>query len=69
MVPAVRIGCMGKKRDCSPVNLCKNKSWGADKLEAMVWAELQSYLGDRDLIINEIEKQRQEAKRAVKNEE
>jgi len=53
--------CMGKKRDCSPVNPCKNKSWGADKLEAMVWAELQSYLSDRELIINEIEKQRQDA--------
>ena len=25
--------CMGKKRDCSPVNPCKNKGWGADKLE------------------------------------
>lgn len=27
----------------------------------MVWAELQRYLSDRELIINEIEKQRQEA--------
>jgi site-specific DNA recombinase len=53
--------CMGKKRDCSPINPCKNKGWGADKLEAMVWPELQSYLSNRDLIINEIEKQRQDA--------
>ncbi len=25
--------CQGKKRDNSPVGLCKNKGWGADKLE------------------------------------
>ena len=43
------------------MNRCQNKSWGADKLEALVWAELEAYLSDRDLIINELEKQRQDA--------
>ncbi len=40
---------------------CRNRSWRADKLEALVWGELTRYLSDRDLIINELEKQRQDA--------
>ena len=53
--------CLGKWRKYLPMNRCENKSWGADKLEALVWAELEAYLSDRDLIINELEKQRQDA--------
>ena len=33
----------------------------ADKLEDMVWAELERYLSNRDLIISELENQRHEA--------
>jgi hypothetical protein len=36
----------------------------AGKLEAMVWAELQSYLSDQDLIKNELGRQRQDANQA-----
>jgi len=53
--------CLGKWKDRSPFGLCRNKSWGADKLEAMVWAELERYLSDRGLIASELEKQCQDA--------
>jgi len=53
--------CLGKWKERAPIELCHNKSWGADKLEALVWARLQGYLSDRELIITEIEKQRQDA--------
>ena len=36
-------------------------NWGADKLEALVWAELEAYISNRDLIANELSKQRQDA--------
>jgi site-specific DNA recombinase len=39
---------------------CFNKSWGADRLEAMVWSELSRYLSDRDLILSQLEAQRQD---------
>jgi len=53
--------CLGKWKDRVATELCHNKSWGADKLEAMVWGELERYLSDRDLLVNELEKQRQDA--------
>lgn len=53
--------CLGKKRDHSPIELCKNKGWGADKLETLVWAKLETYLSDRDLIMGELQRQGQEA--------
>jgi hypothetical protein len=40
---------------------CSNKGWRADKLEAIVWGKLVAYLGDRDLIIAELEKEKQAA--------
>lgn len=40
---------------------CANKGWNADKLESMVWAELERYLSNRDLILSEVEKHRQNA--------
>jgi site-specific DNA recombinase len=52
---------LGKWKDRSPIQLCHNKFWNADKLESLVWAELSNYLSDRDLILNELEKQRQDA--------
>jgi site-specific DNA recombinase len=53
--------CTGKWKDRAPFGLCRNKSWGADKLEALVWAKLEAYLSNRDLIANELGKQRHEA--------
>ena len=56
-----RYRCMGKVRMNSPIERCHNKNWIADKLEGLVWGELERYLSDRDLIKNELEKQRQDA--------
>jgi site-specific DNA recombinase len=53
--------CSCKSRDKAPLQPCRNKNWGADKLESMVWTELERYLGKPELIINELEKQRQDA--------
>jgi len=53
--------CLGKWKDRVAVELCRNKSWGADKLEGIVWAELEAYISKPELIITEIEKQRQDA--------
>ncbi|MGB2815126.1 MAG: recombinase family protein, partial [Dehalococcoidales bacterium] len=56
-----RYRCMGKVRQHSPFERCHNKNWWCNKLEPMVWTELERYLSDRDLIKNELEKQRQDA--------
>jgi len=53
--------CIGKKKMFAPVERCRNKGWSAKRLEAMVWAELEHYLSNRDLILNELEKQRRDA--------
>ncbi len=53
--------CTGKIKSNIPTAQCGNKTWSASKLEGMVWAELERYLGDRDLITSELEKQRQDA--------
>jgi site-specific DNA recombinase len=53
--------CLGKLRMYSPLVRCHNKAWSADKLEAMVWAGLATYLGDEGFIKGELQRQRQEA--------
>ena len=53
--------CTGNMKINAPLNRCRNKQWSAKKLEGMVWAALERYLGDRDLITSELEKQRQDA--------
>ena len=53
--------CVGRKKAYAPVERCCNKGWNADKLESIVWGELERYLSDRDLIISELERQRQDA--------
>jgi len=53
--------CMGKKKMWAPVERCHNKGWSARRLEGMVWAELERYLSDRDLITKELDKQHQDA--------
>ncbi len=58
---ARRYKCTGTRKIDMPIDTCGNRSWSANKLEDMVWAELERYLGDRDLIISELEKQRQDA--------
>ena len=53
--------CIGKRKMWAPVELCQNKGWSADKLERMVWAGLEEYLGKPERITDEFEKQRQDA--------
>jgi site-specific DNA recombinase len=53
--------CMGKLKVDVPLERCCNKGWTAKRLEGMVWGELERYLSDRDLIIGELERQRQDA--------
>ena len=43
------------------VERCRNKSWMADKLENLVWTQIEHILANPKLIIAEIEKQRQGA--------
>ena len=53
--------CIGKKKMYAPIERCHNKGWSARRLEGMVWAELERYLSNHDLIKIELEKQRQDA--------
>ena len=50
--------CAGKRKVVASDEQCRNKSWKAENLESMVWAELERYLSNRDLIKSEIERQR-----------
>jgi site-specific DNA recombinase len=52
--------CIGRRKMWAPVELCQNKGWGANKLEAIVWAKLEEYLSTPDLIKKELAKQRQD---------
>jgi len=52
---------MGKLKMYAPVERCRNKGWSANKLEGMVWAKLEEYLSKPELIISELEKQKQDA--------
>jgi site-specific DNA recombinase len=57
----IRYICSGKQRMMVPVNRCHNRSWQADKLESMVWTEIEHVLDNPELIVKEIEKQRHDA--------
>ena len=59
-----RYRCIGKRKMYSPVNRCPNKSWGADKLEELVWEQIRLVLDKPELIVAEMEKQRQDVDRA-----
>ncbi|MFC1972329.1 recombinase family protein [Chloroflexota bacterium] len=57
----LRYRCRGKLSLVSPTTRCVNNSWQADKLEALVWEQIARVLDNPELIIAEIEKQRQDA--------
>ncbi len=50
--------CPGKLRITSPVNRCSNKNWRVDKLEAIVWKEVEHVLDNPAFIVDAIERQR-----------
>ena len=56
-----RYCCSGKLRMVVPVDRCHNRSWIADKLEVLVWQQVERILDNPGLIIKEIEKDRQDA--------
>lgn len=56
-----RYRCSGSVKMVAPVNRCYNKSWNANKLEALVWAQIERVLNNPELIITQIEKQREDA--------
>jgi len=58
-----RYRCSGKFKMVVPISRCQNRSWAADKLEALVWAQIERVLSNPGLIISEIEKQRQDSNR------
>jgi len=53
--------CPGKLRITAPVNRCFNKNWRVDKLEALIWKEIERVLDNPDFIVTAIEKQRDDA--------
>jgi len=56
-----RYTCIGKSKVYNPVKRCNNKGWSSDKLEALVWPEIERVLNNPEIIISEIRKQRNEA--------
>jgi len=55
-----RYRCSGKLKMIVPVDRCINSSWQADRIEDLVWKQIQDVLNRPDLMIAEIEKQRQD---------
>jgi len=58
-----RYRCIGSLKMHSPISRCCNKCWSANKLEDLVWTQIERVLDNPELIITEIEKQRQDAGR------
>ncbi len=56
-----RYRCSSTSKLVEPFNKCASKSWRADNLETLVWGQIERVLSNPDLIITEIEKQRQDA--------
>jgi site-specific DNA recombinase len=53
--------CCAKTRDMLPGQRCRNKTWNANRLETMIWTKLEEYMRTPELILGELEKQRQDA--------
>jgi len=54
-----RYRCCSSVKMVAPVNRCGNKSWSAKKLEPLAWLEIEHVLDNPELIVAEIDKQRQ----------
>jgi len=55
--------CLGKLKMVAPVERCQNHGWNAEKLESIVWAEMERVLRHPEIIITALEKQRNDANR------
>ena len=56
-----RYMCSRTLNTVAPANRCHNKGWMADKIETMVWQEIERVLTHPELIVAEIDNQRQAA--------
>ena len=56
-----RYRCSGSLKLVQPIGPCRNKSWDADRLEDIVWQQIEHVLDNPELIITEINKQHQDA--------
>ena len=65
-----RYECTSRYKYTIPFGTCTNKSWSADKLEFLVWEKVEHIIANPEVIINEIERQRQESDKSgvLKNE-
>jgi len=54
-----RYMCSGALNTVAPANRCHNKGWMDDKVETMVWQEIERVLTHPELIVAEIDNQRQ----------
>ncbi|MFC1981159.1 recombinase family protein [Chloroflexota bacterium] len=56
-----RYECTGRYKYTIPSRTCTNKSWNADNLESLVWEKVEHIIANPEIIINEIERQRQDS--------
>jgi len=56
-----RYECTGRYKYTIPFGTCTNKSWSTYKLESLVWEQVEHIIANPELIINEIERQRQDS--------
>ncbi len=58
-----RYRCLNTMKINAPIERCKSRTWDAEKLETLVWAQIVHYLSDRDLIASELRRQCEDASR------
>ncbi|MFC1916974.1 zinc ribbon domain-containing protein, partial [Chloroflexota bacterium] len=44
----------------APIERCRSRTWDAEKLETLVWVQLEKYLSDRDILTSAIENMHQD---------
>ena len=56
-----RYRCSASLRTVEPIYRCHNKGWSANRLERLVWEQVEHVIDKPEIIVSEIEKQQQEA--------
>jgi site-specific DNA recombinase len=56
-----RYRCSASLRTVEPIHRCHNKGWSANRLERLVWEQVEHVIDNPELIVSEIEKQQQKA--------
>jgi len=57
----IRYICSGKSRMMVPGDRCHNRSWKADELESLVWKQIERIIKQPEIIVSEIQKQKNDA--------